>query len=66
MGIKLEEEKIRLQKELMETFNLNQNFSDEEILNRIEESVLQRSKKVYFSLNEKQQLKKELFHSFRA
>lgn len=66
MGSKVEEEKIRLQKELMETLNLNQNFSDEEILNRIEEAVLQRSKKVYFSVKEKQQLKKELFHSFRG
>lgn len=66
MEIKLEVEKQRLQKELMEELNLNRNFSDEEILSLIEEAVLKRSRKIYLSIKEKQQLKKELFHSFRG
>lgn len=66
MGNKLEEEKMSLQKELLKELNLNCNFSDEEILNLIEEAVLKRSEKVYLSVGEKRILKKELFHSFRG
>ena len=62
---KMEKEKIRLQKELLDTLNLNQNLTDEEIYERIEQEILSRSKESFLSVAEMQMLKKELFNAMR-
>ena len=66
MQEKIEEEKIRLQRELIRKINLNESLTDEEVCEKIEEEILSESRKVYLSIVEKQQLKKELFHAFRG
>ena len=66
MQEKIEEEKIRLQRELIRKINLNESLTDEEVCEKIEEEILSESRKVYLSIAEKQQLKKELFHAFRG
>ncbi|MCM1158752.1 MAG: hypothetical protein NC300_09235 [Bacteroidales bacterium] len=66
MTERIEKEKQRLKKQLMEELDRRQGLTDEEIGRRIEEAVLKRSRSCYFSLAEKQQLKKELFHAFRG
>lgn len=58
-------EKMYLQKELMEHFDLNQEMTDEEINHYIEEKILLRARKRPLLLEEKQMLKKELFNTFR-
>lgn len=66
MTDRLEQEKIWLEKKLIEKLNMQQSLTDEEILERIEEEVLIRGQQVYLSVVEKQQLKKELFNTFRG
>lgn len=58
-------EKEHLQNKLIEQLDYNKQLTDEEIEDIIEEEVLQRGREVYLSVEEKQQLKKELFNSFR-
>lgn len=58
-------EKEILQNKLIEHLDYNKQLTDEEIEEIIEEEVLQRGREVYLSIDEKQQLKKELFNSFR-
>lgn len=58
-------EKMYLQQELMEHFDLNQEMTDEEINHYIEEKILLRARKRPLLLEEKQMLKKELFNTFR-
>ena len=58
-------EKEHLQNKLIEQLDYNKQLKDEEIEDIIEEEVLQRGREVYLSVEEKQQLKKELFNSFR-
>lgn len=59
------EEKKELQQELVNKMDYSQQLTDEEIDTLIESTVLERGKKRYLSIEEKQQLKKELFNSFR-
>lgn len=61
----LEQEKEQLQRGLMERFNLSQELEDEEIQKSIEEAVVERSRDIYLSVDEKQQLKRELFNALR-
>ncbi|MDE6626276.1 MAG: CpaF family protein [Lachnospiraceae bacterium] len=49
----------------MEKFNLSQELEDEEIQKSIEEAVVERSRDIYLSVDEKQQLKRELFNALR-
>ncbi|MDE5862839.1 MAG: CpaF family protein [Lachnospiraceae bacterium] len=49
----------------MERFNLSQELEDEEIQKSIEEAVVERSRDIYLSVDEKQQLKRELFNALR-
>lgn len=65
MTEKIEREKIKLQEQLVDKFNLRQNLSDEEIYEMIEEEIFLRAKDIYLSVMEKQILKKELFNTFR-
>lgn len=58
-------EKEHLQNKLIEQLDYNKQLTDEEIEDIIEDEVLQRGREVYLSVEEKQQLKKELFNSFR-
>lgn len=59
------DEKLWLQKELMDHFDLNQELSDEEISDYIEDAIIKRSHEVPLSLEEKRTLKKDLFNTFR-
>lgn len=65
MNRRLKDEKNQLQRILTETLDYNKPMSDEEIADRIETAVVQRGKEQYLSLEEKQQLKKELFNALR-
>lgn len=65
MNFKLEEEKTRIEDELLQVLNINQGFMDEEILDLIEDFILRKYKNSYLSISEKQLLKKELFNRFR-
>ncbi len=58
-------EKNMLQNKLMEHLDYNKQLTDQEIENVIEEEILKRGNERYLSVVEKQQLKKELFNSFR-
>lgn len=61
----LSNEKQFLQKRLEEHFDLNQELSDEEIKEYIENSIIERSREVLFTFDNKKQLKKELYNTFR-
>jgi pilus assembly protein CpaF len=61
-----EREKAALQRNLMEQLSAMQHLKDEEIKDIIEQAVLQRSRDTYFSVGEKQRLRKDLFHGFRG
>lgn len=65
MIAKWSEEKMLLQKQLMEKLDYSQQLTDEEIHELIEAAVLERGRKSYLSVKEKQQLRKELFNAFR-
>ncbi len=65
MNSHLKEEKNQLQKLLTEKLDYNKHMSDEEIVERIETAVIERGKEQYLSLEEKLQLKKELFNALR-
>lgn len=65
MTNRLIKEKDILQNKLVEHLDYNKQLSDEEMEAIIEAEVLQRGKEIYLSIEEKQQLKKELFNSFR-
>ncbi len=58
-------EKVWLQQELMDHFDLNQELSDEEISDYIEDAIIRRGHEVHLSLEEKRILKKDLFNTFR-
>lgn len=58
-------EKVWLQQELMDHFDLNQELSDEEISDYIEAAIIRRGHEVHLSLEEKRILKRELFNTFR-
>lgn len=62
---KLDSEKISLQEELFAKLGGQGDMSDEEITGIIEEAVLNRSRNTYLSIEDKRQLKKELFNVFR-
>lgn len=61
----LEQEKWKLHNVLEEHFSLNQELTDDEIKACIEASIMERSKEIPLTFEEKKQLKKELFNSFR-
>lgn len=61
----LEQEKWKLHNVLEEHFSLNQELTDDEIKACIEASIMERSKEIPLTFEEKRQLKKELFNSFR-
>ncbi|MGN0437369.1 MAG: CpaF family protein [Lachnospiraceae bacterium] len=61
----LEKEKQYLHNMLEDHFDLNQELGDEEILDHIENTIIMRSKEVFFTFDEKRELKKELYNSFR-
>lgn len=65
MTDKLETVKRSLHKELMEQIDLSQNMEDDEIHERIEQVILDYSRKTYLSILEKQILKQELFNALR-
>lgn len=66
MTDKVEKEKELIQKNLMDKLDLQQNLSNEEIYEIIEKEIFIRAKDIYLSVEEKQMLKKELFHAFRG
>lgn len=63
---RFEAEKMRLFHQLMNTLSISTGLTDEEISTLIEQAVLQRDSDIYLSVEEKQKLKRELFHSFRG
>lgn len=65
MKNKLENAKKKMQKELMEQLDFNQNLEDDEIYELIEKEVLTYSRQTYLSITEKRALKQELFNAFR-
>ena len=65
MTDRIKREKAKLQGQLMEQLSLSKELTDEEIGEIIEQAVLDRSKKIYLTIKEKQILKRELFNSFR-
>lgn len=65
MGRNLEQEKIQLQKSLMERLNLSLELEDTKIRECIEEAVVEHGRNTYLSVSEKQQLKRELFNALR-
>lgn len=62
---KLKKEKIYLQDRLFSKLGGQGNITDEEIKALIEEEVLIRSRQIYLTVEDKRQLKKELFNVFR-
>lgn len=62
---RVREEKNRLESILMDIFYENANLSDEEIEKIIENHVLEASSKHYLTLCEKQELKQDLYNTFR-
>lgn len=62
---RLEKERELLSEQLFIRLGGQGEFSDEEIFEMIEEAILTRSRQVYISVEEKRQLKKELFNVFR-
>lgn len=62
---RLSDEKARLSEELFISLGGVGHLTDEEIFKRIEEAILERSKQTYISIEERRQLKKELFDVFR-
>lgn len=65
MADKWMEEKNYLQQQLIEQLDYSQNLTDDEINNLIEQAVLERGRQTFLSVREKQQLRIELFNSFR-
>lgn len=65
MTDRIKQEKADLQRQLTEQLNLSRELTDEEVEEVIEQAVLERGKKAYLSVAEKQLLKRELFNSFR-
>ncbi len=62
---KLKKEKIYLQDRLFSRLGGQGNITDDEIKSLIEEEILERSRQVYMTVDDKRQLKKELFDVFR-
>ena len=62
---KLKKEKIYLQDRLFAKLGGQGNITDDEIKALIEEEVLIRSRQVYLAVEDRIQLKKELFNVFR-
>lgn len=62
---KLKKEKIYLQDRLFSRLGGQGNITDDEIKSLIEEEILGRSRQVYMTVDDKRQLKKELFDVFR-
>lgn len=60
-----DKERISLQEELFVKLGERGDMSDEEITSIIEEAVLNRSRNTYLSVEDKRQLKRELFNVFR-
>lgn len=65
MTDRIEREKADLQRQLTEQLNLSKELTDEEIGEVIEQAVLERGRKAYLTVAEKQLLKRELFNSLR-
>lgn len=59
------QEKNYLQQLLIEQLDYSKHLSDDEIGKLIEEAVIARGRQVFLSVQEKQQLRAELFNSFR-
>ncbi|MCR5701181.1 MAG: CpaF family protein [Lachnospiraceae bacterium] len=62
---RLTEEKARLSEELFVSLGGMGHLTDEEINSRIEEAIIKRCRQTYVSIEERRQLKKELFDVFR-
>jgi pilus assembly protein CpaF len=62
---KIDKEKAMLQEELFLSLGGKGDMSDDEIVSVIEAAVLKRSRHTYLSVEDKRQLKKELFNVFR-
>lgn len=60
------DEKSYLQQQLIEQLDYSQHLTDEEIEKIIEQVVIDRGKEIFLSVKEKQQLRVELFNSFRG
>lgn len=65
MTDRIKQEKADLQRQLTEQLNLSKELTDEEIGEVIEQAVLERGRRIYLTVEEKQLLKRELFNSFR-
>ncbi len=65
MSERVREERNRLESILMEQFYENTDLTDEEIETAIEQRILEVSRKQYLTVTEKQELKKELYNTFR-
>lgn len=65
MTDRLEQEKLNIHNQLLEQMDLSSNLTDQEINKIIEQAVLNRGRAVYFSIEEKRILKKELFNALR-
>lgn len=65
MTDRLEQEKLNIHNQLLEQMDLSSNLTDQEINKIIEQAVLNRGRSVYFSIEEKRILKKELFNALR-
>lgn len=50
---------------MLKHFDLNQEVTDSEIINYIEDEIIEKSKQVFLTYEEKKKLKNELFNSFR-
>ncbi len=60
------DEKDYLQQQLIEQLDYSQHLTDDEIEKIIEQVVIDRGKEIFLSVKEKQQLRVELFNSFRG
>lgn len=62
---KLTKEQNEIQNHMLKHFDLNQEVTDSEIINYIEDEIIEKSKQVFLTYEEKKKLKNELFNSFR-
>lgn len=62
---KIADEKEYLHNELMDYFQIHREISDDEINEKIEDFIMERSREKELTLKEKQYLKRELFNAFR-
>lgn len=65
MSCKIPELRQRMKEEIYKKIDLSREVPDEEIEDIIDECILQKTRSIYISLEEKRRLKQELFYSIR-